>query len=141
VSQYAPQAGTFVPALGHWSEVVQYLDVATGAIGTAGAGQTVFLAADGRSLFMSQTATSVTEMPAATGGPARLLTLPRGWYLPGGDGLADLVSGDGLATANGIVVQSLDGWSPGGSVLALWSPGDGRVVVIGRAVAVIGAYT
>ena len=39
------------------------------------------------------------------------------------------------------MVQSLDGWSPGGSVLAVWSPGDGRVVVIGRAVAVIGAYT
>jgi hypothetical protein len=31
-------AGTFVPALGYWSQVVRYLDVATGAIGTAGAG-------------------------------------------------------------------------------------------------------
>jgi hypothetical protein len=29
-------AGTFVPALGSWSEVVRYLDVATGRIGTAG---------------------------------------------------------------------------------------------------------
>jgi hypothetical protein len=133
-------AGTFVPALGHWSEVVRYLDLATGRMGTAGAGQTVFLSADGRYLLMSQTATSLTETPL-TGGAARQLTLPRGWYLPGGDGLADVVSGAGLATANGIVVQSEQGWGPGGSVLAIWNPDSGRVTVIGRAVGVIGAYT
>jgi hypothetical protein len=133
-------AGTFVPALGHWSEVVRYLDVATGRMGTAGAGQTVFLSADGRYLLMSQTATSLTETPL-TGGAARQLTLPRGWYLPGGDGLADVVSGAGLATANGIVVQAGQGWGPGGSVLAIWNPNSGRVTVIGRAVGVIGAYT
>ncbi len=90
---------------------------------------------------MAQTATSLGEVPVAIGGPAREVTLPRGWYLPGGDGLADLVSGEGLATANGIVVQSQDGWSPGGSVLAVWNPDSGRVAVIGRAVAVIDAYT
>ncbi len=134
-------AGTFVSALGHWSEVVRYLDVATGTIGTAGAGETVFLSADGRSLFMAQSATSLTEIPVATSGPAQQLTLPRGWYLPGGDGLADVVSGEGFATANGVVVQSQDSWSPGGSVLAVWNPADGRIVVIGRAVAVIDAYT
>ncbi|MGH3254993.1 MAG: hypothetical protein ACRDOU_06205 [Streptosporangiaceae bacterium] len=134
-------AGTFVPALGHWSEVVRYLDVATGQVGTAGPGQTVFLSADGRDLFMSQTAISLTETPVTAGGAARLLTLPAGWYLPGGDGLADLVSGAGLATANGIVVQSRDGWDPGGSALALWNPASGRVVPVGRALAVIDAYT
>ena len=138
---WVDQAGTFVPALGRWSEVVQYLDVSTGRVGTAGSGQTVFLSADGRDLFMSQTATSLMETPVSPGGVARPLTLPDGWYLPGGDGLADLVSGAGLATANGIVVQSRDGWDPGGSVLALWNPDRGRVVVIGRALAVIDAYT
>jgi hypothetical protein len=134
-------AGTFVPALGHWSEVVRYLDVATGTIGTAGAGQTVFLSADGRDLFMSQTATSLTESPLTAGGTARQLALPRGWYLPGGDGLADLVSGAGLATANGIVVQSRESPGQGGRVLALWNPGTGQVAVIGRARGVIDAYT
>jgi hypothetical protein len=137
---WVDQAGTFVPALGHWSQVVQYLDVATGQIGTAGPGQTVFLSADGRDLFMSQTAVSLTET-RVTGGLARALNLPPGWYLPGGDGLADLVSGAGLATANGIVVQSRDGWSPDGSVLAIWNPDSGPVAVIGRTVAVIDAYT
>ena len=105
-----------MPALGYWSEVVRYLDVATGRIGTAGPGQTVFLSADGRYLLMSQTATSLTETPVI-GGAVRQLTLPRGWYLPGGDGLADVVSGAGVATANGIVVQSEQSWGPGGSVL------------------------
>lgn len=138
---WVDQAGTYVPALGHWSEVVQYLDVATGRAGTAGPGQTVFLSADGRDLFMSQTAISVTETPVTASGAARLLTLPDGWYLPGGDGLADLVSGAGLATANGIVVQSREGWDPGGSILGLWNPDGGGVVVVGRALAVIDAYT
>jgi hypothetical protein len=89
---------------------------------------------------MSQTATSLTETPV-TGGAARPLTLPRGWYLPGGDGLADLVSGAGLATANGIVVQSEESPGPHGAVLALWDPGSGGLAVIGRARAIIDAYT
>src|SRR5580704_7576710 len=118
-------AGTFVPALGHWSQVVRYLDVATGTIGIAGAGQTVFLSADGRELFMSQTATTLTETPVTGPGAVRQLTLPRGWYLPGGDGLADLFSGAGLATANGIVVQSQPDPAPAGLVLALWNPARG----------------
>ena len=134
-------AGTFVPALGHWSQMVRYLDVATGTIGTAGPGQTVFVSADGRDLFMSQTATTVTETPVTAPGAVRHLTLPRGWYLPGGDGLADTFSGAGLATANGILVQSQQSPGPGGLVLALWNPGSGRVTVIGRARGAIGAYT
>ena len=65
-------AGAYVPALGHWSQVVQYLDLATGQIGIAGAGQTVFLSADGRYLLMSQTATSLTQTPVAGGAPRQL---------------------------------------------------------------------
>ncbi len=134
-------AGTFVPALGHWSQVVRYLDVATGKIGIAGGGQTVFLSADGRDLFMSQTATTLTEAPVTAPGAVRQLTLPDGWYLPGGDGLADLFSGAGLDTANGIVVESRQSPSPGGQVLSLWNPGRARVTVIGRARGIIDAYT
>ena len=134
-------AGTFVPALGHWSQVVRYLDVAAGRIGIAGPGQTVFLSADGRDLFMSQTATTLTETPVSAPGAVRQLTLPHGWYLPGGDGLADLFSGAGLATANrhrGPVPADPD---PAGLVLALWNPASGQVTVIGRARGVIDAYT
>jgi hypothetical protein len=134
-------AGTFVPALGHWSQVVQYLDLATGKIGTAGPGQTVFLSADGRYLLMSQTATSLTETPVAGTGAPRQLTLPRGWYLPGGDGLPGAGSGEGLATANGIVVQSAESSAWRAQALGVWSPRTGKVTLIGREVAVIGAYT
>jgi hypothetical protein len=79
-------AGAFVPSLGHWSQVVQYLDLATGKIGTAGPGQTVFTSPGGRYLFMSLTATSLTQTPVTGTRAPRQLNLPRGWYLPGGDG-------------------------------------------------------
>jgi hypothetical protein len=91
-------AGTFVPALGHWSQVVRYLDLATGKIGT-------------------------------------------GWYLPGGDGLPDVGSGEGLATANGIIVQSAESSAWRAQTLGVWDPRSGKVAVIGRELAVIGAYT
>ena len=96
--------------------------------------------ADGRYLLMSQTATSLTQTPV-TGGTPRTLTLPPGWYLPGGDGLADVYSGAGVATANGILVQSGQSPGPGGTVIGLWNPVGHRVTVIGRAQAVIGAHT
>jgi hypothetical protein len=129
----------FMPYTGWWPRVVQYLDRATGKIGVAGPGYTVFLSADGRYLLMAQDATTLGEMPVA-GGALRQLTLPRGWYLPGSDGLPEF--GDtGIATANGIIVQSVDSltWHP--PVLAIWNPGSGKVDVLGRGPAVIGAYT
>ena len=133
-------AGSFVPSVGHWSQLVRYLDLATGKIATAGPGQTVFLSADGRYLLMSQTATDMTQTPAAGGSP-RTLTLPPCWYLPGGDGLADVFSGAGLATANGILVQAKQSPDPDGMVIGLWNPAGRRVAIIGRARTVIGAYT
>ena len=89
---------------------------------------------------MSQTPTSLAEMPVA-GGKPRVFNLPSGWYLPGGDGVADPVAGQGLDTANGILVQSKE--SPGVSArrIAVWNPRTGTVEVIGRARAVIDAYT
>jgi WD40 repeat protein len=75
------------------------------------------------------------------GGRTRLLRLPAGWYLPGGDGLADPLAGQGLDTANGILVQSRE--SPGVGVrrIALWNPQTGNIEVIGRASALIDAFT
>jgi hypothetical protein len=129
----------FMPYTGWWPKVVQYLDRATGKIGVAGPGYTVFLSASGRYLLMAQDATTLGELPVA-GGALRQLTLPRGWYLPGSDGLPEF--GDtGIATANGIIVQSVHSltWRP--PVLAIWNPGSGQVEVLGRGLAVIGAYT
>jgi hypothetical protein len=133
-------AGAYVPALGHWSQVVRALNLRTGLITLAGAGQTVFLSADRRSLLMSQTPGSLISTPVA-GGRARLLNLPHGWYLPGGDGTADPLAGQGLATANGIVVQSRDDPGVGARRIAIWNPDTGAVALIGLARAVIDAYT
>ena len=133
-------AGAFVPALGHWSQVVRYLDVRTAKIGVAGPGQTVFVSADGRYLLMSQDPSSLTETPVAGGAP-RLLNLPRGWYLPGGNGTADAIEGQGLATANGIVVQSRESPGIGPRAIALWDPRTGRVRTIGRGRGGIDSYT
>lgn len=129
----------FKPYTGWYPRVVQYLDRATGKIGIAGPGSTAFLSADGRFVLMAQDAITLGELPVA-GGALRQLTLPPGWYLPGGDGLAGL--GDaGLATANGVIVQSRESssWRP--QVFGLWKPGSRTVRVLGRALAVIAAYT
>src|SRR5262249_19685568 len=133
-------AGTFVPALGHWSRIVQYLDLSTGAVGTAGPGQTVFAAPRRPTLFMAQPLGGMTQMRAA-GGAERQFTVPRGWYLPGSDGLPDLVPGEGIATANGVIVQSTEYSQWRSHLIGVWSPGTGAVRVLGRALTVIGAYT
>src|SRR6266851_3303894 len=46
-----------------------------------------------------------------------------------------------FGTADGIVVQSAPGPGPQGVTLALWNPASEAVTVVGRARAVIGAYT
>ncbi len=112
----------------------------TGQIGMAGAGQTVFVSADGRYLLMSQDPASLTETPVA-GGIARVLNLPRGWYLPGGTGTADAIEGEGLATTNGIVVQSAQDPGIGPRLIALWNPQSGKVRIVGRGRGVIDAHT
>ena len=133
-------AGTFVRALGYWSQVVMYLDLGTGRTGIAGPGQTVFLSADRRFLMTALMPNTLAETPVA-GGATRQLALPAGWYLPGGDGMADSVSGQGVATAAGVLVQSQESPGPGPRVVALWRPGSHTVTVIGRARGVIDAYT
>jgi hypothetical protein len=133
-------AGTYVPALGYWSQVIRYLDLRTGRTGLAGAGQTVFAAPGGRDLFTSQGPAVLGEFPAG-GGRERAFTLPAGWYLPGGDGTADALSGAGLATTNGVLVQSRLSPGIGSSTLALWQPGSRTVKVIGRGRGALAAYT
>jgi hypothetical protein len=132
-------AGTYVPSLGHWSPVIQELDLATGKVRMFQPGQWIFPSADGRQLYLSQIdSESLIEVSAAGSGAPRLRTLPAGWYLPGGIG---------TAVAGGIVVQSdpeLAIRHP--PVLGIWSPRTGRVRILGRGVgadsgAVISAYT
>ena len=52
-----------------------------------------------------------------------------------------MLSGAGLATANGVVVQPAQSPGPGGMVLGLWTPDHGQVARAGRARAVIDACT
>jgi hypothetical protein len=127
------------PYLAWYPKVVQYLDRATGKIGIVGPGNTAFLSANGRYLLMAQDATTLGEIPVA-GGALRQLNLPRGWYLPGGDGSAGL-GYSGLAVANGVIVQSAESASRRPQVLAVWYPATGEVEVLGSGLAVIGAYT
>src|SRR4029077_7675029 len=71
----------------------------------------------------------------------RVFDLPRGWFLPGGDGVADPMAGQGLDTANGVVCQSRESTGVGARRIAVWNPWTGVVKVIGRGRAVIDAYT
>jgi hypothetical protein len=132
-------AGAYVPSLGHWSQVVRELDLATGRTRVFQPGEGIFLSPSGRQLYLPQIDNqSLLSVPVAGPGVTRLLALPAGWYLP---------DGTGLAVAGGIVVQS----QPELSLrhpprLAVWDPRTGQVSVLGRAAgtsygAVIGAYT
>jgi len=71
-------AGTNVPSLGRWSQVVRVLNLGTGRLTLAGAGQTVFLSADRRYLLMSQWPDSLTETPVPAVGEDRLLGVREG---------------------------------------------------------------
>jgi hypothetical protein len=124
-------AGTYEPSLGHWSEFVQGLDIATGAITNLAPGQLIFSSADGQWLYIAQMDNaSMIELPADGQGAPRRLTLPPGWYLP---------AGFGVAVVNGILVQSTADAGTGlSSVLAVWNPRSGRVKVLGRG---FGAYS
>jgi hypothetical protein len=123
-------------------QFVQDLDIATGQVQDLGFGQSVFTSADGQHVYIVE-ADGLTEEPAVGRAPARQLTPPAGWYLPG-DG------GDGLdspaAVGGGILVQSSDFQaSPAPARLGDWNPQTGRVTVLGQVVSanfgIIGAVT
>ena len=116
-----------------WPRTIEELNPATGQSTDIGPGEFAFPSAGGQRLYISQTDSTLAELPAGAPGRSRQLTLPAGWYLPGGLS---------IAVANGIVVQSDD--SPARTHppdLAVWNPQTGQVMVIGRAVGAIGAYT
>ncbi len=52
-----------------------------------------------------------------------------------------MISGTGLGTADGIVVQSAPSLGSQGATLALWNPAGRAATVVGRAAAVLDAYT
>jgi hypothetical protein len=119
----------------YWPQTIEELNLATGKSTDIGPGEFMFLSADRRRLYISQTDTTLAELPAGAAGRIRQLTLPAGWYLPGGFS---------VAVANGIVVQSNDAQALAHPPeLAIWNPQTGQMTVLGRAVvnAAIGAYT
>lgn len=136
------QGGGYVQGA-FWPKTVEELNLSTGKSTDVGPGEFVFPSPDGRHLYISQTDDSLAEIPAGgQDGQSEELTLPAGWYLPGGYS---------LAVANGIVVQSSDDHAirhP--PEIAVWNPRTGLLRVIGTGVsaawgppmgAAIGAYT
>ena len=121
----------------YWPRTVGDLNLTTGRSTDIGPGEFMFLSADERGLYISQTDTTLAELPVGAG-RLRQVALPRGWYLP--DGFS-------IAVANGIVIQSNDALSPAHPPdLAVWNLRTGHVTVIGRAIGnyvpnAIGAYT
>jgi hypothetical protein len=130
-----------IPAGGHlyWADTsrnfapVRDYDIATGAIRYLARGDSVFAAADGRHIYVAGAATRLTELPADGIGRPRRLALPAGWYLSGGLG--------NWSVAGGMVVYSEPSGQRPPASLAVWSPGTGRLKIIGRDRHVIGTYT
>jgi hypothetical protein len=125
--------GEYLRGYGYWPDVVRSLDLATGKIRSLAPGQAVFASADGRHLFIAWTGIDLIEVPADGSGPARQVTVPRGWLVAGNGGIAYGGPGDLGAVGDGILVQST-GYqqSPGPALLGLWDLHTGRVRVLGR---------
>lgn len=118
-------AGEFVASVGHWSEVVDSVDLSTGSVRVVAPGDGVFPSANGRRLFVAQAGGSkVIELSVRRPAERSVLTLPNRWYLP---------SGLGLAVGPDIVVQSNEsGTVTAADSVGLWNPADGRVAVLAR---------
>jgi hypothetical protein len=115
-----------------WPRAVESLNPATGRSVAVSPGEFLFRSATGQGIYVALTDTSVTELGPGSRRSAEL-TLPAGWYLPGGDG---------IAVADGIVVQSRDARSvTHPAELAVWNPATGVVRPLGRAEGAIAAYT
>ena len=109
-------------------------DIATGRVGYLARGDSVFASADGRHIYIVQTATTLIQLPAAGIGRPRRLTLPAGWHMSGNLG--------NWPVAGGIVVYS----GPADqrrhpTTVAVWAPGTGHVKVIGRDLDITDTYT
>jgi hypothetical protein len=118
-------AGAFVRRLGHWAQFVDAVDLSTGNVRFVAPGDGVFASADGRRLYVAQAGdSSVIVLSTHTGERSGVLTLPHGWYLPGGAG---------VAVASDIVVQSNDsGTVKAPDAIGLWNPGTGSVRLLAQ---------
>jgi len=103
---WADTGGGYLRGYGHWPDIVRSLDLATGRIRSVAPGQAVFAAADGRHVFIAWTGTDVIEVPADGPGPARQLTVPRGWFVAGNGAVAGGGPGDLGVAGDGILVQA-----------------------------------
>ena len=109
-------------------------DIATGRMGYLARGDSVFASADGRHIYIVQTATRLIELPAAGIGRPRRLTLPAGWHMSGDLG--------NWPVAGGIVVYSRPaGQRRHSTTLAVWTPETGHVKIIGRDLDITDTYT
>jgi hypothetical protein len=122
----------WVSSRGTYSQV-QSLDLATGKIASLGFGMAIFASADGRQVFIAQTAQSLLELPA-TGGRSRNLNLPAGWFVAG---LRSDVTSP-AAVSGGVLVQASDSASTRPTKLAVWNPDSGRLTLISSGVSANG---
>jgi hypothetical protein len=98
--------GGYLAGCGYWPDIVRSLDLATGRIRSLAPGQAVFASADGRHVFIAWTSTDLIEVPADGSGPARQLTVPRGWLVAGNGGIAGGGPGDLGVAGDGILMQA-----------------------------------
>jgi hypothetical protein len=120
------------------SPVIREFDPATGRTLHLGPGVGVFPSADGRRAYVERTSTSLVELGASGRGVLRRLHTPAGWYVaPAAAG--EVTAGVGGA---GILVSSRpDGPSRSPWNLAVWDPATGKVTLVERGAAAVGAYT
>jgi hypothetical protein len=131
--------GWLVSADGHlyWPDFTRNVapirdySIATGKIRYLARGQSVFVSADGRQVFIVQSGTRLIELRTVGSGVPRRLTTPAGWQL-------DDTSRAGLADGGIILSASQNG--PRAAV-AVWYPGTGRLKVIGTGAVVMGSDT
>jgi hypothetical protein len=130
------QAGSHL----YWADInknvapIRDYDIAAGKIRYLARGDSVFVSAGGRHLYIVQTTTRLIELPAGGAGTPRRLALPAGWYMSGLLG--------NWSVAGGIVVQSSAADPASHPVtLAIWNPGTGHVRIIGQNLNVLGVYT
>jgi hypothetical protein len=99
-------------------DYVREYDLATGVAWTVAPGWAVFASADGRNIYIAQSARRLLVLHADGSGPAQVLVTPPGWQvvpLP-------------WAVAGGIVLSS-DGQR---QAIGVWPPRPGRIQVIGH---------
>jgi hypothetical protein len=126
----ASPADPMIQAGGHlyWADInknvapIRDYDIATGKIGYLARGDSVFASADGRHLYIVQTTTRLTELPAGGAGAPRRLALSAGWYMSGLLG--------NWSVAGGIVVYSSAADPASRPVtLAIWNPDTGAAPI------------